>query len=71
LKIEKEETKMNSPLQKRKKEEQMIRDEVIGLRNAEGVTRIEISFDRVATWTLVFTNVFFVSYFFGKLFQWV
>jgi hypothetical protein len=47
----------------------MVREEVMGIREVEGVRRIEISFERVATWTLVFTNVFFVSYFFGKLFQ--
>jgi hypothetical protein len=33
--------------------------------------RIEINLDRVAAWTLVFTNMFFVSYFFAKLIQWV
>jgi len=49
----------------------MVREEVLGVREVEGVRKIEISIERVATWTLVFTNVFFVSYFFGKLFQWV
>jgi hypothetical protein len=49
----------------------MTMEQVIGVRNVEGVRRVEISFERVATWTLVFTNGFFVSYFFGKLFQWV
>jgi len=58
-------------LQKCKEEENMIREEVLGVREVEGVRKIEISFKRVATWALVFTNVFFVSYFFGKLFQWV
>ena len=33
--------------------------------------RIEINLDRVAAWTLIFTNTFFVSYFFAKLIQWV
>lgn len=47
----------------------MVREEVMGVREVEGVRKIEISIERVATWTLVFTNVFFVSYFFGKLFQ--
>jgi hypothetical protein len=32
-------------------------------------SRIEIDAGRVATWTLIFTNTFFVSYFFAKLFQ--
>lgn len=36
-----------------------------------GVRRIEIDINRVATWTLIFTNMFFVSYFFAKLFQWI
>ncbi len=31
--------------------------------------KIEIDAGRVATWTLIFTNTFFVSYFFAKLFQ--
>ena len=33
--------------------------------------RTEINLDRVAAWTLIFTNTFFVSYFFAKLIQWV
>jgi hypothetical protein len=33
------------------------------------VSRIEIDLGRVATWTLIFTNTFFVSYFVAKLFQ--
>ena len=28
------------------------------------VNKLEIDFGRVATWTLIFTNTFFVSYFF-------
>lgn len=35
----------------------------------EGVRKIEINPKRVAEWVLIFTNVFFVSYFFGKLFR--
>ncbi len=31
--------------------------------------KVEINAGRVATWTLIFTNTFFVSYFFAKLFQ--
>ena len=31
--------------------------------------RIEINLERVAVWTLIFTNAFFVSYFFAKLFK--
>jgi len=33
--------------------------------------RIEINLDRIAAWTLIFTNTFFVSYFLAKLVQWV
>jgi len=62
---------LNNPLQKRKEEHHLIGEEVLGVRGMEGVRKIEISIERVATWILVFTNVFFVSYFFGKLFQWV
>jgi hypothetical protein len=62
---------LNSPSQKGEEERLMIREEVLGVRQVEGVRRIEISLERVATWTLIFTNVFFVSYFFGKLLQWV
>jgi hypothetical protein len=29
--------------------------------------RVEISFKRVAVWTLIFTNIFFISFFFGRL----
>ncbi len=31
--------------------------------------KVEINAGRVATWTLIFTNTFFVSYFFAKLLQ--
>jgi len=43
-------------------------NQVLGICETEGVRRIEISFERVAIWTLVFTNAFFISYFFGRLF---
>ena len=33
------------------------------------VNKLEIDAGRVTTWTLIFTNTFFVSYFFAKLFQ--
>ena len=35
----------------------------------EGMRRIEINIERVAIWALVFTNLFFVSYFFNKWFH--
>ncbi len=31
--------------------------------------KVEINAGRVATWTLILTNAFFVSYFLAKLFQ--
>ncbi len=45
--------------------------EILGIRETEEGRRIEINSGRIASWTLVFTNVFFVSYFFAKLFQWI
>jgi len=33
--------------------------------------RIEINFNRVAIWALIFTNTFFVSFFFARLFRWI
>jgi len=50
---------------------EMSKDQILGVRETEGVRRIEISLERVASWTLIFTNAFFVSYFFARLFQWV
>lgn len=35
----------------------------------EGVRKVEINPKRVAEWALIFTNLFFVSYFFIKLFR--
>lgn len=33
----------------------------------KGVRRVEINPKRVAEWVLIFTNIFFISYFFGRL----
>jgi len=44
---------------------------ILGIQEAEEGRKIEISFKRVIRWTLVFTNAFFVSYFFAKLFLWI
>jgi hypothetical protein len=33
--------------------------------------RIEINFERVVGWALVFTNAFFISYFFARLLRWI
>jgi hypothetical protein len=40
---------------------------LLGIRETEEGRKIEISFQRVASWTLIFTNAFFLSYFFAKL----
>jgi hypothetical protein len=45
--------------------------EILGIQETEEGRRIEISFRRVVCWALVFTNAFFVSYFFAKLFRWI
>ena len=56
----------------------MIGANAIGLNQGKTIcgreawaNKIEVDAGRVATWTLIFTNTFFVSYFFAKLFQWV
>jgi hypothetical protein len=45
--------------------------EILGIKETEEGRKIEISFARVSSWALVFTNAFFVTYFFVKLFQWI
>jgi hypothetical protein len=50
-------------------EEEMDGNQILGICETEGVRRIEISFKRVIIWTLIFTNAFFISYFFGRLLQ--
>jgi hypothetical protein len=52
-------------------EEKMGGQEILGIQETEQGRKIEISFERVAGWALIFTNAFFVSYFFAKLFRWV
>ena len=49
----------------------MIKEEVFTVRGVNGARRVQISVKRVIVWTLIFTNVFFVSYFFGKLLRWI
>ncbi len=34
-----------------------------------GTSSIDINLKRIVTWTLIFTNAFFVSYFFARLFR--
>ena len=45
--------------------------EILGIQETEEGRKIEISFRRVVCWALAFTNAFFVSYFFARLFQWI
>ncbi len=45
--------------------------EILGIQEAEAGRKIEVSFRRVLHWALAFTNVFFISYFFAKLFRWI
>jgi len=49
----------------------VIGKKLFGIQETEEGRRIEINFERVSLWTLVFTNAFFASYFFAKLFYWV
>jgi len=44
-------------------------NQVLGISELRCARRIEINLERVAIWTLVFTNSFFLSYFFAKLFN--
>lgn len=37
--------------------------------NISEVRKVEINFERVVTWSLIFTNAFYISYFFAKLFN--
>jgi hypothetical protein len=52
-------------------ESKVIGKEILGIQETEEGREVDISFERVAGWTLVFTNAFFVSYFLAKLFQWI
>jgi hypothetical protein len=44
---------------------------ILGIQETEEGRKIEINFWTVARLVLGFTNAFFVSYFFAKLFQWI
>jgi hypothetical protein len=43
--------------------------QAVSVSRIEETAKVEISLKRVAVWTLIFTNAFFISYFFGKLFR--
>jgi len=46
-------------------------NQFVGIYYVDGARRVEFSFKRVMLLTLVFTNFYFVSLFFAKLFKWV
>ncbi len=46
-------------------------NKVIGIEMEKEVRRIEINIERVMIWSLVFTNLFAISYFFGRLLKWI
>jgi hypothetical protein len=52
-------------------DEKMNGEEILGIQETEHGRKIEISLERVVSWSLVFTNAFFVSYFLARLLQWV
>lgn len=45
--------------------------EILGVQETEKGRKIETRFERIASWALIFTNAFFVSYFFAKLLKWI
>lgn len=49
----------------------MIGKKIFGIQATGEGRKIEINFERVVGWALVFTNAFFVSYFVARLFRWV
>ncbi|HYA94167.1 MAG TPA: hypothetical protein VEK32_21975 [Thermodesulfobacteriota bacterium] len=49
----------------------MIRKKIFGIHETGERREIEINFESVVGWALVFTNAFFVSYFFARLFHWI
>jgi len=59
------------PAQAGANREKMLTKELLGIRETEEGRKIDISFWRVARWTLIFTNAFFISYFFARLFRWI
>ena len=64
-------TNLNMPVTIFRTEDKMSRERVLCIRESETVRKIEIRIESVVAWSLIFTNAFFVPYFFGKLFQWI
>ncbi len=46
-------------------------NKILGIHETDEGRKIEFSYRRVASWSLAFTNAFFISYFFAKLFHWI
>jgi hypothetical protein len=51
--------------------DRMNHKELIGIEMEKEVRKIEINIERVMIWSLVFTNLFAISYFFGRLLKWI
>ncbi len=49
----------------------MNHNQAIGIEMEKEVRRIEINIERVMIWSLVFTNLFAISFFFGRLLKWI
>jgi len=49
----------------------MKQNQAASIEDVKEIRKIQIDIERVMIWTLVFTNLFSISYFFAKLFKWV
>ena len=49
----------------------MKQNQALSVEEVKEIRTIQIDIERVMIWTLVFTNLFSISYFFAKLFKWV
>jgi hypothetical protein len=47
----------------------MNEEQILGVIEAWGVRKIETRMEEVAVWVLIFTNVFFLTYFLARLFH--
>ena len=46
-------------------------NQVVNAYGIETTPRVEINFKRVSIWAIIFTDIFFVSFFFGRLLEWI
>jgi len=49
----------------------MKQNQAESVEGVKEIRRIQIDIERVMIWSLVFTNLFSISYFFAKLFKWI